>query len=116
MLEFKERELTESQDLSDPIVSIHLEFKFTEGYKVQDAKTLTSLVKDVRIIDGQGEIIKSNVRPLWLRDRPFLLLFPIDGVYVPSDARLRVKLAQNVPHLITIIPTFWSRRRMWASL
>jgi len=115
MLEFRECELTELQDLSDPIVSIHLEFKFTEGYMVQYAKTLTSLVKDVKIVSSQGEIIKSNVQPLWLYDRPFLLLFPIDDVYVPSDAKLRVNLA-HVPHLISITPTFWSRRRMWASL
>jgi hypothetical protein len=114
MADFRECELVEVQDWSDPITTIHLEFKFAEGFKVDHAKTLTSLVKDVTIVSADGETIKSNLQPLWLRDRPFLLLFPIDGVYVPSDAKLRVKVAQNVAHLI--VPTFWSRRRMWACL
>jgi hypothetical protein len=116
MPNFEECELAEAQNWSDPITSIHLEFKFTASVKVDHAKMLTSLVRNAKIVSAGGEIIKSNLQPLWLRDRPFLLLFSIDGVYVPSDAKLRVDLAQNVPHLISIVPIFWSRRRMWASL
>lgn len=118
MTDFKERDLAESTHFHDSVVSIHLEFKFTEGFKVENAQTLTRLVRDVKIVRN-GEIIKSNLQPIWLHDRPNFLLFPIEqpsGMHLPADAKIRVSVAQNVPHLITVLPTFWSRQRIWSNL
>lgn len=116
MTSFKERDLAEHHEFSDPIVSIHLEFKFIDGFVVDNEQTLTSLVKDVKIVNSSGKVIKSDMEPLWLRDRPFFLLFPIEGLYLPPDAKVRLHVAQNVPQLITILPTFWSRRRIRSNL
>ena len=115
-MSFIERDLAEVQDFSDPIVSFHLEFKFIDDFAVKNQEVLTSIVKDVKIVGNDGKIIKSDLKPLWLHDRPFFLLFPIEGLYLPPDAKVRVNVAQNVPQLITIVPTFWSRRRMWSNL
>ena len=118
MPDFKERDLPESTHFHDPVVSIHVEFKFTEGFKVDSAQTLTALVRDLKIVHN-GEIIKSNLQPIWLRSRPNFLLFPIEqpnGIHLPADARVRISVAQNVPHLITVLPSFWTKQRIWANL
>jgi hypothetical protein len=67
-------------------------------------------------VSSAGQIIKDDLIPLWLHDRPFFLLFPIEPFHLPPGARVRVNVAQNVPHLITVIPTFWSRLRIWSNL
>jgi hypothetical protein len=44
-MKFIERDLAEEQEFPDPIVSVHLEFKFIDGFSVHNQETLTSLVK-----------------------------------------------------------------------
>jgi len=106
MFEFQEKVLFEYWSFVDePWRSMSLEFQFAEGYVIDNEEALRSLVQDVDLVDGNGEVLKTNMSPVWRRDRPFRLTFEFDsgqGVMLPPNAKVRGKVAQNVPYLLAM--------------
>ena len=106
MFEFREKVLFEYWSFVDePWTSVSLDFKFPDGYIIDHEDVLKVLVKDVELVGGDGEIIKSDMLPIWRNDRPFRLTFEFDaglGVMLPRNAKVCGKVAQNVPDLIGI--------------
>ena len=121
MFEFQEKALYEFMSFVDePYVSFTLQFKFADGmvtdnsnnymrHIVDNENALRALIQDVRLVDGNGKVIKSNLTPVWRKQQRYPnylgLTFEFDsgvGVMLPPNAEVRGKVAQNVPGLYAI--------------
>lgn len=104
MFKFEDKVLFEYWSFVDePYISFSLDFKFVEGYVIDNEEALRVLVQDVELVGGNGEVIIPNMSPVWRHERPFRLTFEFDsglGVMLPRNAEVRGKVAQNVPDLI----------------
>jgi hypothetical protein len=103
MAKFQEKVLFEYWNFIDkPWVSASIDFKFSDGV-VADSDMLRGLLKNVELIEGDGQVIKPDIAPIWHSDRPFRLTYEFDsglGVMLPRNAVVRGMVAQDVPDLI----------------
>ena len=119
-----EREILKFPNSGETLLVVNLVFQFAEGFKVEKAETLCSLLVRARLaIDGHtiATVNGANLHVLWCKfpdpstgkPDPFTLPVPVippNGVVLSPerDVRLYITLVDDAPHLVNVKGNFYT--------